>query len=264
MYHPPNPNLADRFLAYWWRHNLRGAISLSHLLGRPDALVARSKSGAVFRLSLFGYIDGIVLREGDYESEVRVAMNCASDGQTVWDIGSNFGLHAVTLGLARPDLKIVAFEPNPREHARLMVHRDWNAPSVQTCSLALSDQRGLQPLFLGPLGNSGMTTLSPWSKAEYAGTVLVPVARGDELISSNALPPPNVIKLDVEGHESSVLRGLEQTLRSGGCHTVIFEDALESGTEPKQILSAAGFSWKPLLRNESTSHALVNFIARRS
>jgi FkbM family methyltransferase len=157
----------------------------------------------------------------------------------------------------------VAFEPNPREHARLLRHLSWNAPHVQTCTLALSDQAGVLPLHLGPEGNSGMTTLTPWSEATSSGTLLVPVARGDDLIIKGYLPAPHLIKIDVEGHESAVLRGLSGTLKSGHCHTVIFEDGASDDTEAKQLLRSAGFSLVPLHRREQTGHSLENYLARK-
>ena len=211
-----------------------------------------------------GYIDAITLREGFYESEVLDALlKLAPKGATVWDVGANFGLHSVTLGMLRPDLRVVAFEPNPQEHARLLLHREWNSPQIQTCAVALSDCRGHLPLHLGPAGNSGMTTLSPWSGAVYSGTVLVAAARGDELIAEGRLPAPHVIKIDVEGHETEVLRGLERTLHNATCRAVILEDGTEEHTEPKRLLRCAGFEISILKRNEQSDHPLANFMARK-
>ena len=180
------------------------------------------------------------------------------------DIGSNFGLHACTLARLVPDATVVAFEPNPAEHARLLRHREWNAPHLTTSSLALSDSSGILPLHLGPAGNSGMTTLAPWSQASYSGTVLVATAKGDEFIDRGVLPAPTVIKLDVEGHEPAVLRGLAAALASPRCELVVFEDGPASDTPAKKLLLAAGFTLQPLVRHENSTHALANFAARKA
>lgn len=261
------PGLRDRLLAYWWRTRIPGFRQLQRIIGPAGAdagIVTITARSSTLLLRAEGYIDAVTLKEGFYESEVLDSLlNLAHEGATVWDVGANFGLHSATLGILRRDLKIVAFEPNPRDHARLLLHRDWNAPDMQTCTIALSDRRACLPLHLGPVGNSGMTTLTPWSQATYSGTVLVAAARGDELIAGGLVPAPQVIKIDVEGHEAAVLRGLERTLRDPACRAVVLEDGLEENTEPKQLLRSAGFQISILTRNEQTGHAMANFVARK-
>lgn len=109
-----------------------------------------------------------------------------------------------------------------------------------------------------------MTTLAPWSQATYTGTVLVAVVAGDDLVAKGVLPAPTVIKLDVEGHEFPVLRGLANTLKRSTCEIVVFEDDADSYTPVKQFLSATGFTITPLTREEDSSHSLMNFTARKS
>ncbi len=263
---PPLP-LGDRLLAFWWRRRLRGFITLRRLLHpgtRVDSLLFTTPYGSTFQLDPCAYIDGIVVREGYYESEVLEALRARlRPGSVLWDIGANFGLHATTLARIVPEATVIAFEPNPAEHARLLRHRAWNVPHLTTSTLALSDSAGLFPLHLGPEGNSGMTTLAPWSQASYSGTVMVAAATGDALISSGSLPAPTVIKLDVEGHESAVLRGLAHALAHPRCELVVFEDGPDEATPAKQLLRAAGFRLTPLVRHERSAHALANFAAEK-
>lgn len=262
------PSLRDRLLACWWRRGWRGFCTLQRLFPSREfgaELRYTTSFGSSFRLRPQSYIDGTVLREGFYESEVLAALATAANAsEVVWDIGANFGIHATTLARCRPDLRIVAFEPNPVEHGRLLLHREWNAPQLITSAVALSDTSGVVKLHLGPEGNSGITTLTPWSQGNYTGEVLVAAITGDEMIATCQVPAPNIIKLDVEGHEGAVLRGLRRTLSGAACRVVVFEDGPERDTEPKLLLRASGFEIKPLLRNEHTAHALSNFVARKT
>lgn len=263
----PHPDWRDRLLASWWRRRLRGFLSLRRILGRSAGVRNATSYGSTFLLDPLSYIDAFVMRDGFYESEVLEALRGetnANDGTVVWDIGANFGLHAMTLARLNPRALVVAFEPNPAEHARLLRHRAWNAPAAITSSLALSSSNGALSLHLGPAGNSGMSTLAPWSQSSYSGTVLVATARGDDLVAADILPAPNAIKLDVEGHEVEVLRGLSAVLQRPECSLVVFEDAPDTATEPKRILEAAGYQLSRLARCEGTAHPLCNFAARRN
>ena len=265
---PPPPSLRDRLLAAWWRRAWRGFGTLRRLLPRGlhgDQIRFNTPSGSVFQLDPLAYIDGLVVREGFYESEVLDALRARlRPGSVLWDIGANFGLHSTTLARLVPAATVIAFEPNPSEHTRLLRHRAWNAPHLITSSLALSDTTGLLPLHLGPAGNSGMTTLAPWSQASYSGTVLVAAATGDSLIAAGSLPAPNLLKLDVEGHEPAVLRGLATALAHSRCELVVFEDSPSDDSPSKPILRSAGFTLRPLVRHEQSAHALANFAAEKS
>ena len=257
---------ADRIFAGWRRRRWRGFNRAWSALRGPQArLRFRTRYGSEFALNPTAYIDGIVIEDGFYESEVLEALRAAlSPAAVLWDIGANFGLHAITAACLAPEATVVAFEPNPAEHARLLLHRAWNAPRLITCALALSDRTGVLPLHLGDSGNSGMTTLEPWSEARYTGVVNVAVLTGDELVARGSLPAPTLIKLDVEGHEAAVLRGLATVLARPSCTLVVFEDHPTAESEAKRLLRAAGFAIAPLARREHSDHALVNFAARKS
>jgi hypothetical protein len=108
-----------------------------------------------------------------------------------------------------------------------------------------------------------MSTLSPWSEAQYSGKLTVAVATGDDLVAQGVIPVPTVMKIDVEGHEHQVLEGMKRILSSVTLRTVVFEDSPDDGTRTKALLREAGFRYESLARQESSGHRLVNFVARR-
>lgn len=265
--HPTIP-LPDRFWAAWRRRKWRGfhrAWGWRMARGGAREVLARSSYGPVFALDPLGYLDGFVLDQGFYESEVFEAVRPElARGGVFWDIGANIGLHAVTAKVLYPAATVCAFEPAPTTMARLRRNAALNAAEIMLHDVALSDHAGEVSLHLGDPGNPGMSTLSPWSAYRYAGTCQVALRRGDELVASGAGPSPNVIKLDVEGHEPAVLRGLANVLRAPDCRRVVFEDGHEPDTATKRLLGAAGFKIRPLDRREATAHALGNFLAAKS
>ena len=89
------------------------------------------------------------------------------------------------------------------------------------------------------------------------------MACGDALVAQHELPAPNAIKIDVEGYEAAVLRGLARTLRDPRCTCVVFEDSAQPDSEAKALLRAAGFTVAPLERREHSAHALHNYVASK-
>jgi hypothetical protein len=51
----------------------------------------------------------------------------------------------------------------------------------------------------------------------------VELMAGDEAILKGQADAPNVIKIDVEGHELSVLKGLQKTLGYAGLRSILIE-----------------------------------------
>ena len=254
----------DRWLVAWMRRARRGSARLAHFLGRQHSVLARTTHGTLFALQPFSYIDRTVIRSGYYESEVLAALRPhLGPGAVLWDIGAHFGLHGITAKFLSSETTVVGFEPAPGSHRRLVQNTRLNRVDLVLSSLALSDFPGVAPLHLALEGNSGMTTLSPWSGAAYTGTVPVATARGDDLIARGALPSPTVVKIDVEGHELAALTGLANTLASASCRTVVFEDSLDENSPVKLLLRTAGFAIAALTRREDTAHALGNFVAQK-
>ncbi|HMD61867.1 MAG TPA: FkbM family methyltransferase, partial [Opitutaceae bacterium] len=210
------PSPVDRFFRAYATRGWRGFIRLWRLSGRDldSTLRATTSRGAVFELSPFSYIDSIVMREGYYESEVLDALASSLGDGVLWDIGANFGLHGIAAKRLCPASRVVCFEPSLQMLGRLARNRALNGVDIAIVGAALSNRTGFQPLSLGSPGNPGMSTLSPWSGATYAGTCLVAVWRGDDLVDRGLVPAPTVIKLDVEGHELQALEGMSKVLRS--------------------------------------------------
>lgn len=259
------PTLEDRFLASYFRLNARGFHRVMRWRGKTT-IRHRTPYDSLFDLAPVDYIDAIALREGYYESEVIDALRpFLAAGTVFWDIGANIGLHAVTTAFLSPQTRVIAFEPNPAVARRLLAHASLNSTPVELQPLALSDRDGEALLQLGPPGNAGMSSL-----VQGRGDVLtVRTARADTLIDAGTLPPPNVIKLDIEGAESLALRGFGRHLAAPALRAVVFESDTRVADTPHHcpaasLLVASRFQLHRLERRESTGHLLANFIAVRS
>ncbi len=148
---------------------------------------------------------------------------------------------------------IMSFEPNPESFRRLAQvaasDSQWDVFNV-----GLSNAPGYSQLFLHGGADSPFNSLHATSDAGHsvaggsASTVDVELDTLDNLLSSLRRVPPTLLKLDLQGHEVSALRGAQRTLES--CIAVEVEvpmsNALyaESASTQEEIfehLTGAGF-----------------------
>lgn len=144
-------------------------------------------------------------------------------GDTAWDIGANIGLYSIVLAqLTGSDGRVVAFEPEPRAQRQLLDNLALNQQQgVRVEAIALSSAAGRARLFTAAHGVDGTHSLV--ANACGGEAVEVELASGDAFRTQHHLAVPAILKIDVEGAELDVLRGLEQTLAQPDCRAVLCE-----------------------------------------
>lgn len=158
-------------------------------------------------------------------------------GDAVYDIGSNFGAYTILLARAvGPTGTVVAFEPEDQSYDHLQDNLKLNSlENVRSFRLALGDHQGQAKLFVGHTGSSSLVRPTQAGQADTA----VKVIEGDRLAAEENLPLPRVVKIDVEGFEGAVIKGLEHTLVQPGCEMVCCEvhpQLMPEGQKPEDIL----------------------------
>lgn len=227
-------------------------------------IVATNKYGAPLALDPNDLLDRFILREGYYESEVFDAVLEVAHGDAVfWDVGANAGIHAVTLAKLNPRAKIICFEPSLKEVGRIIRSMDAAQVDFEILPFALSDTIGFQKFHLCSANSARNSFEMKGDTTDYR-TALTSGLTADYLCFELGYALPTVVKIDVEGAEERVLRGMKRVLADDRCRRVIFEAPTGSETTDNPIrtmIEAAGFTFRPLERREQTSHNLENFCA---
>ena len=129
-------------------------------------------------------------------------------GAVVYDIGAHVGFYTL-LAATRvgPRGRVVAFEPLPRNLAFLRMHVSMNGmTNVVIQAVAVADHHGIQRFDDSAGPSEGHLAAE--------GSLVVECVTLDELVASGEIPPPDLIKIDVEGAELMVLRAGEATIRT--------------------------------------------------
>lgn len=176
---------------------------------------------------------------GELET-IEVMVDVTHEDDVFYDIGANVGLHACLLGSIVDGGDVVAVEPHAKSVERLEENLELNEIDAHVCSCAFSDVNDTAVLELEDDTPGAVGSVSRGSSATE-GRQEIELRRGDEVIRDRELPDPDVIKIDVDGGELGVLKGLSETLSDGSCQHVFCEihpGALpEYGASEEEVLS---------------------------
>lgn len=158
-----------------------------------------------------------------HELPIQLLMRaCIRPGEIFVDVGANLGLLSL-LGsaLVGTEGRVVAYEPNPAVFTRFAQHiRRNRRDNISPLQQALGAMAGeLELTVIG--ANTGTGTLGhvpPELAHEVRHKHRVAVVRGDDSaaawLTPAGAPAPTFLKIDAEGAETAILRGLRQTLAS--------------------------------------------------
>lgn len=156
----------------------------------------------------------IKARFRDQHQEIKALLEHIQSGDTVVDCGANKGSYVWTLSRAvGKQGRLIAFEPQPKlaDYLKEMVS-SCGLQNVQVEGKEISDHAGTMHLFVPGNGTSPSASLEQSiMQREDCATYPVEVIKLDEYFS-NRTQKISAIKIDVEGHEFSVLRGAQNIL----------------------------------------------------
>ena len=211
-------------------------------------------NGAVIALRKVGRglgLNSLIARmlHGDgYETGYDLAFQKSlRSGDCVWDIGANVGHYTrIFSGRVGVQGRVSAFEPSPLNHAKL-VEACAGLSNVEIFNFGIGDADG-EVIFQQGDDDLGATSrvLSADEASGRGSAVKVAVRAGDALVKERVTLPPNAQKMDVEGFEPEVIRGLENTLRDRGLRLVGIE--MHFGLLQARGLSSAPRGIESLLR----------------
>jgi FkbM family methyltransferase len=180
-------------------------------------------------------------------------------GSNVWDVGANVGLFTFSAAaLAARTGFVLAIEPDVwlshlMNRTRAELPRDQCAP-VEVLCVAVSDSSRVSRLEIAARARASSHLMEAAGSTQATGTRGVqPTATLTLDFLLDYFPAPSVLKIDVETHEASVLRGASRLLREVR-PAIWCEVSHENSAAVTEILHAAGYE---LYGAQTTPHPRI-------
>lgn len=189
-----------------------------------------------------------------YEPDTRAWIESrVKAGDHLWDVGANMGAYSLYASLV-PGVTVTAFEPMAGTYGALVKNVLLNPFAKETVALcvALSDTNALAPFYLRNTEVGGAMHALGAPEAvdglfEAASVQNVVSLRGDDLVKTFGARAPDHVKIDVDGHELRVLKGMSGILPSVRTLWIEMLDAADTSGENARIealLLSFGFASK--------------------
>ena len=205
---------------------------------------------------------------GTYEFEFSEALRlCVRPGDVCYDIGGYRGYMSGVFALAGAG-RVITFEPLPENIVAVerLIELNPELP-LNLAKLAIGDFQGSAPFSVMADPTMGKLGDSPFQReARVLRRINVETARLDNLVASGAYPAPDVIKIDVEGAELSVLKGAATTLRKYHPAVLIEAHSVALANGCESLLGNLGYSIRRIERSagddEAPRHLVCTHLAK--
>lgn len=210
-------------------------------------IVRATCHGLDLELDLRDNLQALLFFSGTYEPQVLEFLGNELRSDDVFiDIGAHVGWHSLIAARCLDHLgggEVFAFEPATDSADKIRAAAARNGVSVEVVQVALGDRVGETTLFSDPnYDENDAGVRSQHGKGHPVERV--PVVAFDEWARKRALPRMDLVKIDVEGAEPSVIAGMERSLRMLRPRALIVEvkdySFERAGTEPRSLVAMLG------------------------
>jgi FkbM family methyltransferase len=245
---------------------------LFHLLLRKNKHTIRRK-GVVYQVDLSEGVDLSLFLFGNFQEHVTNQKYVQlKDDAVIFDVGANIGSMAFRFAQRVPRGHVYAFEPTDFAFSKLSNNLALNpqlAKRITPVQLFLSDQtksdHQIQAYASWKVDGSASNT-HPLHGGAIKSAQAVPAVTLDDYCLINRIHRVDLIKIDTDGHEFSVLRGARRTIEKNRPY-IIFEIGLyvlkEQNIEFDQIYTYfAGYDYYLINAKGGQRITLQNFSYR--
>ncbi len=218
------------------------------MLNRIYPVLSPSLGGIKMRLNHL--VNGSVFIRNYEPDKQAILKYFVQEGSTVFDIGANVGLHSFFCNKNIRNTTVHAFEPFADNQAYFKeVVRINQLQHIHLHPFAVGEKDGTAYFEQGHSNFTGKVS------QQKAG-VKIDIIQLDSWINKNGIIP-DFLKIDVEGHESQVLKGAAELLRRQTAIFLIELHSPEQDAEVAQLLDDSGYEFYRVNPNAKGNTALL-------
>ena len=194
------------------RHARLGRV-INYLI--PDfSDVIVEKDGFIFHLIDHESIYLVVFHEDWMKKYLKI-----SEGDVFVDIGAHVGRYSILA--SRKASKVIAIEADPNIYHRLLMNIELNnAENIDAVNEAAWHREETLKFHRGDFSGHG-TLKEGLPDRRYTGNIQIQAEATDTILRSLNVPGVDWVKIDVEGAEHEVLRGLKETLEAHRARLIV-------------------------------------------
>lgn len=143
------------------------------------------------------------------DSEIMSAKLPALHPKIIYDLGANVGVSSLFFASLYPQATVYGFEPLPENFEVCLLNYRGIRNSSQVFPWAVGAKSGLATFDCKNDSRGGrLKSTQPDQNLQTIAQIQVKIISVTDLIEKEGLPPPDLLKIDVEGAEYDVLEGL--------------------------------------------------------
>jgi FkbM family methyltransferase len=212
---------------------------------------ARTVGGGVFAGNTEDVIDRYLYVFRMWEPSItRWMLDLLRPGDVFVDVGANVGYHAIQAAIrVGPIGQVVAFEALPVTAQRLRQNVMVNRVAVDVHECVASDGPGAKRMFREEFGNIGHSNTAGGRFLVEDDMVVAKTV--DSVVGPELRARVRLVKVDVEGDELNVLRGMQELLTSLRAGTFVLVEVSPDGLRRRNqnadeifdLMAALGFAF---------------------
>jgi FkbM family methyltransferase len=169
-----------------------------------------TRNGLNLKLDISHVVDHYIYfgyKDADYDSIIE----SISKSKTIFDIGANIGTTSLFFASLNPKAKIYSFEPHPSSFKRAAENVSLNSfTNIELLNTGLGEKKEIVKLYEVNEHNPGMNRIIAEEKNLPFKTIEIDSL--DNICKVKGITQVDLIKLDVEGFEYSVLKGAKEII----------------------------------------------------
>lgn len=211
------------FSTRWLRRRVRDTVVFAYQVAYGRRFVAR-RMGLTYLFDLDNTVDRYLLAFGRYEEPQRATLfgeiarvSFSADNAAFVDVGAHSGIYALWAAQTGRFGRIFAIEADHRNVAHIHANLSLNrlTERIEVVAAAASDTRGTLSFALSGTRSRDVSKVAEIDPGAAGTTATVPCVPVEELVAMQG--GFVALKIDVEGWEASVLRGMRTLLTSNRC-----------------------------------------------